>query len=380
MITCLIGTRAQLIKMAPILRELEARHCPYHLVLTGQHSETIDELLAQFQVRTKRQLLRVGADITGIGQMAVWFVRTLLTLISRRAELVGTGKNVFVVHGDTFSTLLGAVAGRLFGVRVAHVESGLRSFNLFHPFPEELTRIAVFRLATVAYCPNKWAEGNLRKYRLEKINCGQNTLLDAVRFALAQPPHEQSVCEHEKYGVVSIHRFENIFNRNRFCNIVHLLEIMALNLPLIFVLHPATRKKLEQFNLMERLTSNPRFLMRNRMGYIPFLQLLQKSSFVVTDGGSNQEELSYLGIPTLLMRRATERTEGLESNVVISNFDEKKVREFLSNLHRAPPVGLSVEQAAPSKLIVDHLIDYIDTNGAAHRELHYPLKEKNEIS
>ena len=344
--------------MAPILRELEARDCQYHLVLTGQHNETMDELLAQFQVRSKPQHLRNGPDITGIGQMALWFVRTLRALISRRAEFVSTGQNVFVVHGDTFSTLLGAVAGRLFRVRVAHVESGLRSFNWFHPFPEELTRLAVFRLSDIAYCPNTWAEKNLRNYQLEKVNCGQNTLLDAVRFALAQPRHVQSLCEHAHYGVVSIHRFENIFSRKQFCKILDLLEIMAVNRPLIFVLHPATKKKLDQFGLMDRIAGNQRFILRSRMGYIPFLQLLTKSSFVVTDGGSNQEELSYLGIPTLLMRRATERTEGLDSNVVISNFQEKKVREFLDNLRSASPIDLSVESAMPSAIIVDHLIRY----------------------
>lgn len=356
MITCLIGTRAQLIKMAPILRELEARKCTYNLVLTGQHNETMDELLAQFEVSATPIRLREGIDITGIGQMAIWFVRTLGLLISRRAELVTNGKNIFVVHGDTFSTLLGAVAGRLFGVQVAHVESGLRSFNIFHPFPEELTRTAVFRLAHIAYCPNAWAEENLRNYRLDKINCGQNTLLDAVRFALAQPPHEQSVCAHEQYGVVSIHRFENIFNRTQFCKILDLLEIMALNRPLIFVLHPATRKKLQHFKLMDRIERNPRFVPRNRMGYIPFLQLLTKASFVVTDGGSNQEELSYLGIPTLLMRHATERTEGLDANVIVSNFDEKKVRDFLHNLRFSPALDVALHDAEPSRMIVDHLI------------------------
>ena len=92
------------------------------------------------------------------------------------------------------------------------------------------------------------------------------------------------------------------------------------------------------------------------MGYIPFLQLLTKSSFVVTDGGSNQEELSYLGIPTLLMRRATERMEGLDFNIVISNFEEKKVREFLDNLRSAPAIDFSMENATPTKIIVDHLI------------------------
>ena len=355
MITCIIGTRAQLIKMAPILRELELRKCPYHLVLTGQHNETMDELLGQFEVAAKPIRLWVGEDITGIGQMGIWFVRTMFALIRRRAEMVGTGPNVFVVHGDTFSTLLGALTGRLLKLQVAHVESGLRSFNILHPFPEELTRIAVFWLATIAYCPNSWAEKNLGKFRLEKVNCRQNTLLDAARFALAQPRHEQSICEHERYGVVSIHRFENIFSENQFRKILDLLEIMALNQPLIFVLHPATRKKLVQFQLMERVASNPRFMLRNRMGYIPFLQLLRNSSFVVTDGGSNQEELSYLGIPTLLMRRATERTEGLESNVVISNFEEQKVRAFLNDLRQTSPVDLPTNIETPSKIIVDHL-------------------------
>jgi UDP-N-acetylglucosamine 2-epimerase (non-hydrolysing) len=342
--------------MAPIMRELESRNVPYHLVFTGQHNETMDELLNQFEISTKPQRLREGADVTGIGQMAIWFARTLGTLVSRRSEFVGNGKSVFVVHGDTFSTLLGAVAGRMFGAKVAHVESGLRSFNIFHPFPEELTRLAVFRLADIAYCPNSWAEENLSKYRLEKVNCGQNTLLDAVRFAMAQPPHEQAACDQDRYGVVSIHRFENIFKRNQFSKILDLLEIMALTYPLVFVLHPATRKKLEQFNLMGRVSNNPQFVLRNRMGYIPFLQLLTKSSFVVTDGGSNQEELSYLGIPTLLMRRATERTEGLESNVVISNYEERKVRAFLEHLQRTPPKNLVTEPSTPSRTIVEHLI------------------------
>lgn len=362
MITCIIGTRAQLIKMAPILQRLEARKYPYHLVFTGQHSETMDELMTQFQISAKPLRLREGEDITGIVQMAIWFARAFVELISLRANLVGIGKNIFVVHGDTFSTLLGAVAGRLLGVKVAHVESGLRSFSLLHPFPEELTRIALFRLATIAYCPNTWAVENLKGFRLEKINCGQNTLVDAVRFALAQPLHEQSACEHHEYGVVSIHRFENIFSRSQFCKILGLLELAALSRPLIFVLHPATRKKLEQYHLMEKITSNSRFLLRKRMGYIPFLQLLGRASFVVTDGGSNQEELSYLGIPTLLMRRATERTEGLESNVVISNYEETKVREFLMNLRHAKPVDLATERATPSSLIVDHLIS-ADQNG-----------------
>jgi UDP-N-acetylglucosamine 2-epimerase (non-hydrolysing) len=260
------------------------------------------------------------------------------------------------VHGDTFSTLLGALAARLSGLKVAHIESGLRSFNLFHPFPEEATRLAIFRLTDIAFCPNAWAISNLSKYQMEKVDCGGNTLLDAVNYAMARPLHEDARCKHDEYGVVSLHRFENIFNRAQLTTILSLVEEAAKRHPLVFVLHPATRKKLIEFQLLERLSSNPRLLIRNRMTYVPFLQLLSRAQFAITDGGSNQEELSYLGIPTLLMRKATERIEGLDQNVTISSYDLQILRAFLAHLEPTNP--LPIQGMNISGRIVDKLSGY----------------------
>ncbi len=358
-LSCVIGTRAQLIKMAPVLLELEARDMPYHLLLTGQHSETVPELLEEFGVRTPPRLLYRGPEISGMGAMARWFPLALYRLRRTGARLFRPGPrgpHVVVVHGDTFSTLLGALAGRLCGARVAHVESGLRSFHLFNPFPEELTRLACFRLAHIAYCPGAWAAGNLEGRVAEVIDTEENTLLDALRLATgaadASPPALPA-----GHAVASIHRFENLFSESRLHFIVEALEEAARRFPVVFVLHPATRRRLERSGLLERLQDNPRIRTTPRMTYLPFVRLLAGARCVFTDGGSNQEELSYLGVPTYLMREATERREGLGENVVLGGFDRGALEAFLDRVEKARPgaAALEASSATPSRIIVDHL-------------------------
>jgi UDP-N-acetylglucosamine 2-epimerase (non-hydrolysing) len=358
MIVCMIGTRAQLIKMAPVMRELERNAHPYRLILTGQHKVTMPELLDEFRIQTKPIHIYDGPEITGIVQMGFWFMKCIYRIIAHQGSLLPKSErspNYILVHGDTFSTLLGAIAGKLVGFKVAHVESGLRSFNWFHPFPEELTRLAVFRLADIAFCPNQWAASNLKGYRLEVVDCDGNTLLDSVNYAIVQPPHPLANVSRETYGVVSLHRFENIFNRKRLDAILTLLEQAAGYHPLVFVMHPATRKKLVEFGLLSRIEQNNAFIVKARMGYIPFLQMLTRAEFVITDGGSNQEELSYLNVPTLLMRKATERIEGLGKNVVISNYNDKIVNEFLINIISDRQITLPSRSV--SATIVNRLCD-----------------------
>ena len=360
MISCFIGTRAQLLKMAPVILEIERRGLPFSLVLTGQHEETMEQLLNDFGIHTRRSYLYQGKEITGIAQMGVWFARCLWKCLRKTDKFVlGSGvNNVILVHGDTFSTLLGAVVGRLRGLTVAHIESGLQSGNIFHPFPEELTRRAVFRLSDLAFCPGEWSYNNMEKYSARRINTGDNTLLDALALALAAPQKNQAPFAEKTYGVVSIHRFENIFNRRRLARIIRLLEKAAAQHPLVFVLHPATRKKLNQFDMLTRLESNAHIKLLPRMGYVEFVQLIQRARFVITDGGSNQEELSYLGIPTLLMRKTTERQEGLQTTATLCAYDENILEQFLLRL----PVHVSRELNAlgvsPTKLVVDELAAY----------------------
>lgn len=349
MIHALVGTRAQLIKMAPVLREIERRGLPLNLVFTGQHQVTMRELLADFGVRATPRRLHEGREIGGLLQMGVWLLRCLAKLLWNRRDWFGSGRGVVLVHGDTMSTLLGALAGRLLGIPVAHVEAGLRSFDWRNPFPEELTRLAVFRLADVAYAPGAWAAGNLRGYRLQVIDTGQNTLLDALRLALEGAPAQAGGAP---YFVASLHRFENLSSPARWQAILRILEALSTRARCVFVLHPVTEARLRRSGDYERLAANPAFELAPRMTYRPFVALLAGAKFVVTDGGSNQEELSYLGIPTVLMREATERQEGLGANVLLGNYDLARVCAFLDATPAAPP---RLPEASPSNLIVDDL-------------------------
>lgn len=337
---------------------LERRGIPFNFVLTGQHQETMQQLLCDFNIRTQPKVLHRGREITSLLQMGCWFFNSLFRLLrpgSPYLPRTSRQRDIVVVHGDTVSTLLGALAGRLKGMSVAHVEAGLRSFNLLHPFPEELTRLAVFRLSDLAFCPGKWACSNMASQSTQVIDTGHNTLRDALHIAL----DVAGQAKHGDFGVISIHRFENIFGKKRLSSILDMVEHASRQSPLVFVLHPTTRKKLTRFGLMAHLEGNPRIELRPRMGYIEFVRLLQQASFVITDGGGNQEELSYLGVPTLLMRKSTERLEGLDSTAVICGYDQDVLANFLAHLpDRARPEP--VTPMFPSQMIVDALAKYVD--------------------
>lgn len=358
MINVLIGTRAQLIKMAPLILEMERRQWPLRLIFTGQHKETMANLMAEFVIATKPVLLHEGQEINGIAQVIPWFSKCLWQLLRHRSRLWARspeGRGLVLVHGDTFSTLLGALAGRLVGLQVAHVESGLRSFNLWHPFPEELTRLAVFRLSNFAFCPDAWSKNNLKGYRVQTHETGGNTLIDALRIAWSAErrlPHE---LPEGRFGVVSLHRFENVFRKDRLERVLTLVEQAAEKFPLVFVLHPATRKNLEKFDLMGRLEASQMISLWPRMGYFDFVTLLRASHFVITDGGSNQEELSYMNKPTLLMRKVTERQEGIGRNVVLCEYDQGRLRAFLEGMDSGAPDVVNLEAGSPSVAIADTL-------------------------
>jgi UDP-N-acetylglucosamine 2-epimerase (non-hydrolysing) len=356
MIHVVLGTKAQLVKMAPVMVRMKERGVPYHFVHTGQHRATMSEMLEEFGLKPPDVVLYSGRDIVSLPQMAIWLVRLLVKCVVSRGSIFGADRRgIVLVHGDTFSTLLGALLGRVAGLRVGHVESGLRSFDVLHPFPEEITRLLTFRLSHVLYCPGQWAVDNVAGYRREKVDTGVNTLADTVLLARGVSLREDHVPAHP-YAVVSLHRYENIFRPGRLTVLVEVLEEIAKAKPCLFILHPPTEKQLRRTGLYERLDANPRIELRPRYTYFDFFALLQRADFVVTDGGSIQEESSYLGLPCLLLRRATEREEGLGANVVLSHYDRQVIRDFTLDFeaHRQQP---SEARKRPSDVIVDSAVE-----------------------
>ena len=359
MIHVIIGTKAQLIKMAPILKIFNERAIDYNYITTGQHRDTIDEILANFNIKQPDYSLYEGKDITSVVQMFFWGLRNIFHTLKHRKTIFRNDRNgIVLVHGDTFSTLLGAVMGKIAGLKVAHVESGLRSFNLLHPFPEEITRILTFRLSDFMFCPGDWAVANLEKYSGEKINTGYNTLLDALQIALPVISHLDDVAIPDKpYGVVTLHRFENIRSHSALLRVIELVEQIAGKRHLVFILHKPTEIKLRKFGFYTRLENNPNIELRERYDYFRFIRLIIDADLVVSDGGSNQEECHYLGKPVILLRMATERHEGLGKNCVLSCYDSSIVSDFTDNLARYSYERLQPTDS-PSAIIVEHCVQF----------------------
>jgi UDP-N-acetylglucosamine 2-epimerase (non-hydrolysing) len=359
MIHIFIGTKAQLIKMAPVLQEMNSRDITYNFIFSGQHKETIADLLEDYQLRKPDISLYTGNDITSIGKMIRWGIMILAKTIRDKEDIFkGDKSGVIVNHGDTFSTLLGSVIGKINGIKTAHVESGLTSKNILHPFPEELFRRIVFYLSDIYFCPGNWAVENLKGHRGLKIDTKTNTLYDAVSRK-AENPGNNSIIPKSSYGIVSLHRYENIFKQKRLTEIITQIEEAAEDLPLLFILHKPTLERLQESNLLDRLENNPNIETRPRYNHTDFMALIKKSEFVITDGGSNQEECFYLGIPCLIMRKHTERQEGLGENAVLSQYKLNTLRNFIKN-RASYRRDLRKSAFSASAIIVDNLIEYTD--------------------
>lgn len=361
MIHVFLGTKAQLIKMAPIMREMQARNISYNFIFSGQHQKTIADIRQNFNIKEPDIILYQGKDITGMLQMAIWSIKIIFfTLSNKKRVWKNDKKGIVLNHGDTFSTLLGSILAKSFGFQNAHIESGLRSFRCFHPFPEELIRLAVFKLSNVYFAPDKWALKNLDGYKGMKVNTQANTLYDSLQIIKKWSHPPKIKIPDYQYAIVSLHRFENISRKKSLNRIISLLDFISKDIKLLFITHAPTLKWLEKTKLIKKLEAMKNIELRPRYDYHDFISLVIKSEFVITDGGSNQEECYYLGKPCLLFRKATERNEGLGKNVILSRFDKHIIQEFTSNynFYRRNEIQHSV---TPSKIIIDTLQTFEST-------------------
>ena len=326
-----IGTRAQLVKVAPVLTLAAESGLNHAVWFTGQHNESIDDLIADFNIRS--EFVRSGKrkERSSILRLLAWLPVTLISCFRYvRSVKTATGSApLVVVHGDTLSTYLGALAGRFGGGLVVHIESGLSSGRVTDPFPEELLRRLTFRLTDFALCPNDDACKRMSQYaNCEVVHTGENTLLDCVRSAVKSPAAGVAPGD-TGYFVASIHRFQNIYQRSMLENIVSELIALSELGDVHLILHPTTKIRLAKYGLLGVLEDAPGIRLRPRMPYSDFLALIGGARGVVSDGGSNQEELSYLGVPTVLFRQRSERPDGLGANIMLRDDTKISLPEFV---------------------------------------------------
>ena len=333
MIDVFIGTKAQYIKTAPLLRLFAERSVPYRLIDSGQHAKTAPGLRHFLKVKEPDAILQDEGNIKTITQALRWFAHNILVTIFfpsvLRDRLFSPGPGLCIIHGDTPSTLLGLIMAKRVGKTVVHLEAGLRSFNLLRPFPEELIRIICMKLSDILFAPSDWAEGNLRKMKVRGrvFNAGQNTNVEALYYALeegnlaAVPPGP--------YCVVTFHRVETIMSRKRVRFMLDVIKHIAETMTVVFVQHDPTEKKLVDFGLLDELVAKSRITLLPLQAHADFLNLIDHAEFIISDGGSIQEECAYLDKPCLVMRCETERLEGLDGVVRLSKFDWDEVTNFV---------------------------------------------------
>jgi UDP-N-acetylglucosamine 2-epimerase (non-hydrolysing) len=362
LIQVLFGTKAEAIKLAPVLAEMDKRGVPYRLVETGQHGGFLPGLRVELGLREPDVCLGGDRDADTVARAMIWGIRLAQRLASAqrlRDEVFGNRDGVCLVHGDTPSTLLSALMARRAGLRVAHLESGLRSHSWRHPFPEELIRVAVMRLAHVLFAPDGDAVANLEalvaegRVRGRVVATSANTGVEALRSALG--PVGPGVAGSGPV-VATMHRVENLHDDARFEGFLALLGRLAR--PAVFVVHPPTEAVLSDRG-GRAVVEDMGVATSGLVPYGEFTAMLAAAPYVVTDGGSIQEECARLGVPTLLWRDRTERPDGIGANVVLARYDDDVVGAFLADpqaLRR--PVALGDER--PSAEVVDVLVDELE--------------------
>ncbi len=360
MIIVVFGTTGELIKLAPLLTALAQRGTPAWTMCTGQQTRQIPSLLTDFGLEQPDVWLAHGfrgRDLERAQWIPPWLAHVGASFTARYAAIRARGRQaptrpLLIVHGDTFTTVLGAMMGRAAGLPVAHIEAGLRSGDWRHPFPEEVDRLATSRLARIHFAPGPHAAANLRRNRTrgEIVDTGGNTIRDALALVPARVPALDLPAE--PFGVVSLHRFELLSKPVALRAILELLRDASRRTPMVFIDHPVTAAAIETQGLGDLFDDRLRRVPRQR--YFNFIALLKASAFLVTDSGGSQEECAELGHPCLVHRVATERPDGLDGPVVLSRMDLGVVAEFL-----ADPTARARPPADPGTRPTDVIVEYL---------------------
>ena len=347
-IMLVFGTRPEAIKMCPLVKEFQKYTDEFKTVVcvTGQHREMLDQVLTIFDVKPDYDLniMKQGQDLTDV---------TARVLIGLRDVFKECRPDVVLVHGDTTTSTAGALAAFYAQIPVGHVEAGLRTHNIYSPWPEEMKRQITGRIATYNFSPTPLSEKNLQEEKAHgEIFVTGNTVIDALHMVVDKLKNDTVLAKEQedilanagynvnrlvdgkKLVLITGHRRENF--GDGFIRMVTAMKDLSEKYPEVdFVypmhLNPNVRKPIHEV-FGEDLT-RPNFFFIEPLQYLEFVYLMEKSTIVLTDSGGIQEEAPGLGKPVLVMRDTTERPEALASGTVhLVGTDYDKIFNEVSTL------------------------------------------------
>lgn len=335
-----LGTAAELIKIFPVINEAQNRNIEWYVIATGQSGVNFYKQYDDFQL-PHRNLIRFQStdkDLSNSMSALTWFLKSLFTSkykilrnIKNQINSVPEKNDFWFIHGDTLSTLIGSFYGHRLKLQTTHIEAGMRSHQILSPFPEEICRRIVSRLTKFHMVPDQNAKNNLSKEGLVKnvfITHG-NTVMDALSVCIDK--FTPSGLPEGRYAIANFHRFENLGSESRWNKIIETMIKASMNIPIIFVLMPNTEEKLKNDPVLMKRLSQHNIQTINRIPFSRFVHLMDHSEFMITDGGSNQQECFHLGKPCLILRQNSESLEGIGSCCILSKFDDKIIDNFLEN-------------------------------------------------
>ncbi len=330
-ILSVFGTRPEAIKMAPLVKELEARSGDFQSVVcvTAQHRQMLDQVLDIFSIKPDYDLdiMRQGQDLYDVTSRVLLGMRDVL-----RKEV----PDIVLVHGDTTTSMAVALASFYEKIPVGHIEAGLRTHNIYSPWPEEMNRQITGRIASLHFSPTPLSRQNLLNENVlaENITVTGNTVIDALQMVVSKISGDESLktdlamrlrdsgydvsrlSERRRLVLITGHRRENF--GEGFLNICRAIRDLVSKYPdvdFVYPMHlnPNVRKPIAEV-FGEKTASNVFFI--EPLEYLSFVFLMEKSSIVLTDSGGIQEEAPGLGKPVLVMRDTTERPEAVDAGTV----------------------------------------------------------------
>ena len=345
------GTRPEIIKLAPVIREVEKHDYDCVLVHTGQHN--LDSLMKDLGLRSPDYTLDVPPEIAGkfkgnifrgVANALIWSMRITWQI---RGLIKKERPDVLIYQGDTLAIAAACIAGRslLHRPLLAHVEAGLRTHNFLDPFPEEIARRIAGKLSDLHFCPTEDSANNLqREIKLSnKIFVVGNTVVDAV-LQHVELAEKLKMRLPKRYGICFIHRQENVHSKQSLLNLYNLLK--SVDDKIFFMEHPTTMQKLHDFNLYQKFERLDNIIFQPLLDYLPFLKLMSRARYVITDSGGLQEESTILKVPCIVWRDTTERPEAVKAGAAkLVNRDYKLALRFIDEIKRKKGFYLEVKSS-----------------------------------